>query len=188
MTDTTFIYALNDPRTGECRYVGKSDTPEKRFVLHLITAARMRTHKDKWVSSLKAGGLRPTLEVLDEVPHCQWEFWEREYIRVFRAIGMRLTNHTEGGEGNNMRGRTHSEETKKRIGQAQLGRKRSPETRRKQSVSASGKVRSAEHCKNISLAKKGCRGPNLGKKFSPETCAKISASKKAANAAKKGLS
>ncbi len=39
------------------------------------------------------------MDLLDEVPVSEWEFWEQEYIRVFRAIGIPLTNTSEGGDG-----------------------------------------------------------------------------------------
>ncbi len=94
---TTFIYVLLDPRSGLIRYVGKSDNPKWRFTKHLKDLRS--TYRTRWVQSLLARGLKPILEVIDEVPLAEWQFWEREYIRVFRLVGMRLANTTEGGDG-----------------------------------------------------------------------------------------
>lgn len=115
MVETTFIYALKDPETGNCRYVGKSDNPKGRFSYHLHVKDRKPNHRTNWIAHLAAHGKRPVLEILDEVPKAQWQFWEREYIRIFRAIGFDLVNTTEGGEG-------------------QEGRKATPETCAKQRI------------------------------------------------------
>lgn len=96
---TTFIYTLSDPRTGEVRYLGKSDNPFARFKKHLIRAKISDTHKNCWILGLRGLGLIPHMELLDEVPDSEWQFWEQEYIRVFQAIGIRLVNGTDGGDG-----------------------------------------------------------------------------------------
>lgn len=98
MVETTFIYALNDPETGECRYVGKADDPQERFRSHL-KQRNQRCPRTDWLAALKKRGLRPVLEILDEVPKSEWAFWERKYIFVSRAIGMELLNVTDGGDG-----------------------------------------------------------------------------------------
>jgi len=75
------------------------------------------------------------MEILDEVPESQWQFWEREYIRVFRAIGVELTNQLDGGEGGpTFKGRKHSKETREKIAAANLGKKKSKETCEKMST------------------------------------------------------
>lgn len=122
---------------------------------------RKRSHLGNWIRSLPAKGRSLQLEVLDEVPDSQWQFWEREYIRVFRAIGFRLVNATEGGEGNS----NPSPEVRAKMGhQKNLGRKHSAEEREKIGARHRGKVTSAETKRKISVA-------NAGKKRSPEQCA-----------------
>lgn len=95
---TAFIYALNDPITGNCRYVGKADRPRKRLTDHIREAATGKTYRDCWVRSLLAGGLRPVLEILHECPFDEWPLWERAWIKASREIGYSLTNLTDGGE------------------------------------------------------------------------------------------
>lgn len=109
---TTFIYTLNDPDTGKIRYVGKADDPLKRFKDHLRD--RTINHRTNWIKSLASADKRPVLEILDEVPKTEWEFWEKEYIRVFRMIGMNLVNSTEGGEAP-MSGRKSSLQTRTKL-------------------------------------------------------------------------
>lgn len=127
---TTFLYALNDPETGKCRYVGKSDRPKKRLQAHLDKAKLANTHKNCWIIGLRKRGLRPDLEVLDEVPASEWEFWEQEYIRVFRMVGCNLLNALPGGEGLPS-GFVFSEKTRENMRKAQTGRRHSEETKEK---------------------------------------------------------
>lgn len=93
---TTFIYTLSDPETGEIRYVGKSNTPSIRAKQHLRDE---NTRKCAWVKSLVKRGLTPKLEVLDEVPETEWQFWEQYWIQVVSGWGFRLTNGDSGGLG-----------------------------------------------------------------------------------------
>lgn len=181
---TVFIYGLNDPTTGKCRYVGKAADPHKRFGKHLLIAGRRSTYKDCWIQELAAQGLKPVLEVLDEVPALEWEFWEREYIRVFRMVGFSLTNLTDGGDGisgvtertrakmsaarkgkhlsedtcERMRvartGKILSEETRAKIGASNFGKRRSSEARSKMREVHIGKPLSERHRLNICLARK----------------------------------
>lgn len=114
---TTFLYTLSDPETGKVRYIGKSDNPFKRFARHLHKEGGC--HKSNWVLELRSRGLKPTMELLDEVPYSQWEFWEREYIRVFRAIGFSLVNITDGGDGNG--GYKYTEEVRAKMSASHTG-------------------------------------------------------------------
>lgn len=97
--ETVFIYAHNCPITGRARYIGKSKAPRRRLKDHLLRARENTSHQANWIRSLSARGLRPVLEILDEVPETEWQFWEREWIRLYKSLGFDLTNSTDGGEG-----------------------------------------------------------------------------------------
>jgi len=97
--DVTFIYVLKDPVTGEVRYVGKTDRPDKRLVQHIGIAQRKRHHAACWVRSLLKRGLQPKLEVVDEVPVEYWQALEAAYIAFYKELGFRLVNRTPGGDG-----------------------------------------------------------------------------------------
>lgn len=176
---TAFIYGLNDPETGECRYLGKTTNPQRRLSQH-IHRERTRTHKNCWVASLIARGLRPIMEIIDEVPLEEWEFWEKEYIRLYRIIGIRLSNLTDGGGGG--MGKKHSFETCQRISETlkgRAGRKHSLETRNKLSAANMGRKRSLEVRARLSAIK-------MGRKRSPEVCAQLSIAQKKRWAKKRG--
>lgn len=184
MPKAACIYFLNDDR-GKVRYVGKTVNPSRRLSDHLRTARNGgRTHRDCWVRSLLAQGFSPTMEVADTVDERSWGDVEKEYIRVFRAIGIDLVNVSDGGDcGPVMRGpenrnfgRRMSESTKAKlrashrnfvftpehrakISKAGKGRRFTPEHRQKISKALKGKVRSEEHSLNISRAKKGVQHP-----------------------------
>lgn len=150
---TTFLYTLSDPETGGIRYLGKSDEPFKRYKRHLYD--RDASHKSRWVHELRSRGLKPHMDLLDEIPHSQWKFWEREYIRVFKAIGIRLVNLTDGGDsGPNME--DLPEDTKNRI---RSGGKfvRSQEQRKNMSEATRGLPKSSSHRAALSRSKMGTK-------------------------------
>lgn len=91
------IYALIDPTTQQCRYVGKSRDLRARYTYHLWE--RQRTYKARWVAGLIAKGVKPEMVVLEEVPAADWPEHEQFWVAYFKFLGARLTNSTAGGEG-----------------------------------------------------------------------------------------
>lgn len=162
----TFIYALNDPTTGVCRYIGKTDDPANRLRQHLSPSEKP-SHKRNWIRSLSANGLIPVFEILREVPISGWEVWERAFIEVYRERGIPLTNQCIGGEGPS--GRSTSLETRAKLSAA--AKVNYPKVRQKLLDSRLGKPHSPEHRAKISAA-------HLGKKLSSDHCAKMSAANK----------
>lgn len=98
MRNTTYIYALRCSTSGDIRYVGKANNPKKRFREHLRTDRTASSHKKNWIQSLLSKGLKPKLEILEEVSMDTWKERERYYITKYRKI-YKLTNYTDGGEG-----------------------------------------------------------------------------------------
>lgn len=126
----TNIYILIDPRTNMVRYVGKANNVSQRYKAHLNRARKHQIHKANWINQLKLDGLKPILEVIDEVPINNWQYWETYWISQFRTWGFDLINYTNGGDGctfanqtsfkkghTSWLGKSHSEETKKLIGE-----------------------------------------------------------------------
>lgn len=97
--EVTHIYGLIDPRTGECRYVGKANNPERRLRDHLRTP--FNTHKYAWLTNLLKAGLRPTIQILEEVQTSVWQEAECFWIAYMKFMGADLTNSTIGGDGLN---------------------------------------------------------------------------------------
>lgn len=96
---TLSIYGLIDPRTGECRYVGKAVNPQRRLRDHLW-AISGKSHKNSWLKNLLAAGLVPELTIIDsgvalEDANTAEQFW----ISLYRGWGCPLTNGTDGGDG-----------------------------------------------------------------------------------------
>lgn len=56
-----WIYALVDPRTSRCCYVGRSRNPGARLTHHM---ARPTGSIEAWIGALKAERLRPTMRLL----------------------------------------------------------------------------------------------------------------------------
>lgn len=160
----TFIYALCDPNTGEIRYVGKANNPERRLTCHLCD--RKKSHKQRWIASLKRLGLIPSIKILAEIPRQGWEWVEKAHIRKLREMGYRLTNLTAGGDG--VEGRKVSQETRAKLRACFLGKPRSSETKAKISKALAGQKHSPKRCAQKSSAMKGM-------KRSVEFCAAVRA-------------
>jgi len=83
-----------------------------------------------------------------------------------------LINKTDGGEGTN--GIIVSEETRRKLSEANKGNTHTEETRRKLSEAAKGKIFTEETRRKLSELKKGKNNPNFGKSFTEETKRKMS--------------
>lgn len=92
LPEYSFVYALVDPFSNEVRYVGKADSPEKRFRDHLID-----THnkvKYAWIEQIHAQGASPKMLILEKVKEClalERELW---WIQHYEKLGCQLTNYT----------------------------------------------------------------------------------------------
>jgi len=189
-TQTTFIYALLDPRTQVVRYIGKSDNPKRRLSQHLRSASwssPFGIHRLNWIRSLLREGVKPKLEIIDEVSQTEWQAVEAAYVIFYRdEEGCDLVNTQPGGIGpgsgkdNPIFGRHHTLETRLKIGAAHKGRPKSAEQRANQSAATMGEKnpRFGKHLSEQTRLK--ISASNSGKKRSPETRAKISESKRGA--------
>ncbi len=138
MSETTFIYALSDPRDPlNIRYIGKADNPKHRLSKHLWEMEKLgNTHKSCWIKNLSKQGLRPAISILDEVPKTHWQEFEKDHIQMARNAGFDLVNSTEGGEGfrsgkfhpNFGKKVVHSEDTLKILSRSQAGKKKPKHT------------------------------------------------------------
>jgi hypothetical protein len=142
------IYGLCEPITGALRYVGKTSKPlQQRVRTHLKDARKKTDHKCRWIQSLVRSGLVPDAFVIEEVDGSGDEE-EIHHIAQFRSIGCDLVNYAPGGRGVT----AHSEETKRRIGDANRGAVVSDETRLKISTAGKGRKFSTEHRARIAAA------------------------------------
>ena len=110
---TKFIYCLICPKTNILKYIGKSKDPIKRLRSHLSKNNLVEsTKKNNWLVSLLRENLIPIMEIIDEVPEKEIDYWEKFYIELFKSYGLDLLNGTEGGDGYDWTGRKHSDISK----------------------------------------------------------------------------
>lgn len=177
-----FIYVLIDPNTREVRYVGKTIWPTKRIFGHLKDSKN--SHKKNWVAALLSGNQKPIFEIVDMAGEHNWESVEKSYITAFRALGCKLTNLAEGGNGPH--GVCRTEETRRLLGFQKLGTRNprfgKPGTLLGKHPSLVTRKKMSQSHLGLQVGEKngmfGKPGSNLGRKFSPDWCAKISAAKK----------
>ena len=168
--NTTFIYALCDPRTLEVRYVGKADNIYERLYKHLHE--KEVTHKAKWIQSLLNLGMLPIYQILEECDTSIWQQREKDWIAFEKKIGCNLTNATIGGDGV-MDGKHHTFEARAKIKVARKKQVFTEESNKRRSRTLSntlkvkgatwtGKHFSEEHRKKISLGGVGKSGHAKG--------------------------
>lgn len=183
--ETTFIYKLIDPETNEIRYVGKSNNPQKRLLAHVRDQSN--TYKGHWLISLRNRGLKPIMEIVEEVPFEIWAERELYWISYYLEHGHPLTNTYFGSEGIGI----IPPEVRAKLSVAHKGKKVSPEAIAKTAAARRGTKHVPETIAKISAAKLGIkRAPRSeewqrklnesiqGRKHAPETIAKMSASAK----------
>lgn len=95
----TNIYTLIDSTTGQIRYVGKTNDLKRRLRAHCNPARFKKTHKFNWIKKLREQGLKPQIQLLEEVDMSKWKEREQWWISTLREQGCDLTNCGEGGEG-----------------------------------------------------------------------------------------
>ena len=158
-----YLYKLIDPITEEIRYIGYSKSPKTRLWEHIRDAKiGVKTHKCDWIRSLLNNNQKPILEIivsystqLDVIDH------EIQLIKELRDSGFRLTNLTDGGDGQRgtklkkdhpllywNKGRTMSDESKTRLSEARKGIRFSNEHRENLSKSKLGKKRTIKSIEN----------------------------------------
>lgn len=99
------VYGLIDPRSGELRYIGKSENGLVRAKSHRYNMGKDRNiPKAEWILSLAKEGLNYDIWVMHEQEKpAGLNEAEREAIELYRALGCNLLNRSEGGDGGRKR-------------------------------------------------------------------------------------
>ena len=87
------VYTLKCPITDEIKYVGLTTKPlSKRLACHV---SRPAPKNSKWINNLRANGLKPTIEVLEEVEgdKAHLLFTEKYWMNQLNTWGFKLNNH-----------------------------------------------------------------------------------------------
>ena len=180
---TTFIYSLTCPISGEIKYIGKADDVKRRLRQHVYQSKNSDGKKNMWIRGLMTEGLKPIMGVLDEVPLDDWGYWEDYWINQSKIWGFELLNKMSGGHGYGK----HDKETIEKIRKSlsgennpmygkpgvNLGKKMGPPTE--------------ETKKKISESNKGVKNVMYGKTHSEETKRKMSEIKKGKPTWNKGV-
>ena len=95
------IYVLKDPITMQVRYVGNTIRAlSDRLSRHVQDASKGRDNPDKneWILNLRAHGLRPIIEAVDEVPVCDAITCEGRWIKAYKMEHPDLFNIINAGK------------------------------------------------------------------------------------------
>lgn len=117
------IYTLAHPTTKEVRYIGQTNNIVRRLKKHLKTAESSTRHISNWIRSLPSPPILTVIETCEvSVRNEREQYW----IDYYKSQGYELCNASNGGAGaglgnKNCLGRIMSEETKKKISEANKG-------------------------------------------------------------------
>ncbi len=201
------VYTLKDPRTDTVQYVGVTFHLYSRIRAHESFCELNKNPLRAWLVELGQVGMLPAHEVLETGTIEDRHEAEKLWIARFRSQGLELKNSTDGGLGCvgikvteeakhkkrlKVKGVKKSEEFCQKLRDAfkhrtpeyyeknaAILRERakapiSDETRAKMAAAKAGKSWSKERRRAMEVN----GHPNLGKKYSPERCAAISAALK----------
>lgn len=163
-------------------YIGKGKDGRYKVQEHLYTRNNNRLLKNKirkvGVPNVRIHFLHKNLTEKESF------YWERYWIKYIGRKDKKegsLCNLTDGGEG--ISGMPRSEETKRKISDAQKGKEVSAETCEKLSKAHKGQIAwnkgipmAKEQKEKLSKITKGRTSPNKDKKFSKEWCINLSRS------------
>lgn len=150
------IYYLCDPRCPNIiRYIGKtSQSLNRRLNAHICDAKnkRYKHHNCNWIQSLLKDNVLPIIEEIDSIicytnKKEEWDWLEKYWIAQMKCWGFKLTNSTDGGDGN--QNQIFPEDHYKKISQKLKGRPRPQNVRMKISQSNKGKAKSKEHINHV---------------------------------------
>jgi hypothetical protein len=133
------IYGLEDPRTKEIRYIGRSSNGLERPKSH-ITESSLKRYNTKvytWIKSLKKINLIPNIIIIqswNNISNEDLNSHEIYWIDYYKKLNYKLTNMTNGGDGTY--GRVLTDSHKKAIIESNKKRKYSKKTLEKMSNSA----------------------------------------------------
>lgn len=89
------VYGLFDPRTNQCRYVGKTARQRTRLSQHMTDARRYDprySYKHDWILEVLNAGLKPEMRVLEECSAETISDREAYWIERMIAEGAKLVN------------------------------------------------------------------------------------------------
>lgn len=99
------VYGLYDPRTQELRYIGITTLRlHRRLTTHVSSAKNPNTseynnHRSRWIRTLLSDGIAPDIRLIKACATADEMYQtERDLIARGRQTGVRLTNHSDGGD------------------------------------------------------------------------------------------
>lgn len=188
------IYQIYCSANGKV-YIGQAVDVDRRWETHLWMLENNKHHNEH----LQNAWRKYSSSAFEWTVKCDC-FSQRDMnaleIHYIKQAGENCFNATMGGESSPMLGKKHSEETRRKLSEAnrgkvmseearrkignyRRGKLASEETRRKMSDSGLGKSRSEETRRKISISLSGTNSPLYGKPISAETIAKRTATRAA---------
>jgi group I intron endonuclease len=148
------IYVFSDENCLP-KYVGKTKCFKTRIKQHLNKDRFIyKSYFYNWLNKQLSEDKEYFIDILEEVNDSNWQEKEKYWIKHIKENGYKLTNMTDGGDGNN--NQIFTEESKEKRRQKRLGHKLSEHTKKLISEAHKGKI-------VLESTKQKLRDINLGK-------------------------
>jgi group I intron endonuclease len=148
------IYLFSD-EFGLPKYVGKTKCFKTRIKQHLNKDRFIhKSYFYNWLNKQLSEDKEYFIDILEEVNDSNWQEREKYWIKHIKENGYKLTNMTDGGDGNN--NQTFTEESKEKRRQKMIGHKLSEHTKKLISEAHKGKTvtnSTKEKLRKINLGK-----------------------------------
>ena len=121
-----YLYMLTSTLDDKC-YLGITNNKERRLTQHLIYGRYKKYHNARWINKILENNGEINMNIISEnISKKDAIFYEKFFIKLYRGIGLKLTNIADGGLGFSHKGVPHSEKHKKNIEKSQPHKVRIP--------------------------------------------------------------
>lgn len=120
------LYLLTSNIDDNC-YIGITNNIKRRYEQHIKYCKNKRYYNARWINKVIDNNGQIDMKIIsDNLSENEAIYYEKLFIKIYKGIGIKLTNISEGGKGFSHKGVPHSEQHKKNLEKAQPHKIRIP--------------------------------------------------------------
>lgn len=120
------LYLLTSNLDDNC-YIGITNNIKRRYEQHIKYCKNKRYYNARWINKVIENSGKIDMNIIsNNLSEEQAIYFEKLFINIYKAIGLKLTNISEGGKGFSHKGIPHSETHKQNLEKSQPHKIRIP--------------------------------------------------------------